>query len=118
AREFLQGIGAERPRSTAARKAEPAKKPLKILLVEDHADTAEILKRMLVRRGHEVVIAGNVAEALEKGTTERFDLLLSDIGLPDGTGSELLQKLGPAHRIPAIALSGFGSQQDVQRSLA
>ncbi len=118
AREFLRGGGGERQDFTAARKGEPAKKPLRILLVEDHADTAEILKRMLVRRGHEVVIAGNVAVAVEKGNAERFDLLLSDIGLPDGTGSELLEKLRPTCMMPAIALSGFGSQQDIQRSLA
>ena len=115
AREFLRG---GRQESSAARKIEPAKKPLKILLVEDHADTAEILKRMLARRGHQVVIAVNVADAVVKGSTEPFDLLLSDVGLPDGTGPELLQKLRPACAIPAIALSGFGSQQDIQRSLA
>ena len=117
AREFVRGGGAQRPASTAGKLA-PAKKPRKILLVDDHADTAAALKRMLVSCGHEVVIAGNVAEAVEKGTAERFDLLLSDIGLPDGTGQELLQKLGPGRVIPAIALSGFGSAQDIERSLS
>src|SRR5262249_10941715 len=88
----------ERPRFEAAageglRKAEAPRKALKILLVEDHADTLNTLTRILSRRGHSVVVAGTVAEGLERGSAERFDLLLSDVGLPDGTGHELVQKL-------------------------
>ncbi|MGN6368412.1 MAG: PAS domain S-box protein [Phycisphaerae bacterium] len=114
-REVLRGDRQEAP---VPPKVQRAKKPLRILLVEDHADTADVLNRMLARRGHHVVLAKTVAEGAEKACAEPFDLLLSDIGLPDGTGPDLLQRIRPHCTVPAIAISGFGSQQDIQRSLA
>jgi len=95
----------------------PAKKGLRILVVEDHVDTAKTISRMLTRHGHAVTSAGTMAEGLELGLKEPFDLLLSDVGLPDGTGLELVQQLRQVRPMPAIALSGFGSEADVQRSL-
>jgi PAS domain S-box-containing protein len=94
------------------------RKPLKILLVEDHLDTSSIISRMLARHGHSVVIANSISTALEKGAADNFDLLLSDIGLPDGTGHDLIQKLSATRPLPAIALSGFGSHDDIKRSLS
>ena len=87
---------------------------LNILLVEDHADTARVMGRILRGMGHEVRIAGSVASALESAQ-EPFDLLLSDIGLPDGTGADLIrrirQQFGDQHT--AIALTGFGMEEDI-----
>ena len=86
---------------------------LKILLVEDHVDTARALSRLLERWHHEVHTAHTVAEALELLHTQTFNLMLSDIGLPDGTGVELIQKVRENHDLPAVALSGFGMEEDV-----
>jgi CheY-like chemotaxis protein len=97
----------------------PAASPRRVLLVEDHAHTRTALQRMLQRRGHFVVPAGSRAEALAEAAQHRFDLLVSDIGLPDGDGYELLgelRKLQP--HLQGIALSGFGMENDVRRSAA
>ena len=93
--------------------------PLHILLVEDHGDTARIMTRLLTRQGHQVHAAGDLATALDLAGERHFDLLLSDMGLPDGSGLDLLQELRKrGHTFPAIAVSGYGQDQDVQQSLA
>lgn len=88
---------------------------VRILLVEDHADTARALARLLVRRGYQVELADSVAAAIDRLQRTSFDLLLSDIGLPDGTGIELVEKVRTRSQIPALALSGFGMEEDVSR---
>ncbi|RYD73532.1 MAG: response regulator, partial [Verrucomicrobiaceae bacterium] len=91
--------------------------PLRILLVEDHEETRIILERLLKRRGHEVFSAGKVSTALELGSKHEFDLVISDIGLPDGNGFDVmteLRRLQP--HVLGIALSGFGMEHDLQRS--
>ncbi len=90
--------------------------PLDILLVEDHVDTARVLSRLLTRRGHRVTVAESVATGLEKATHGKFDFLISDVGLPDGTGHDLMRKLVTDNHIRGIALSGFGSEDDIRRS--
>ncbi len=91
----------------------------RLLLVEDHGDTAEMLRRLLALQGYEVRTASSIASAIEMTGTYKFDILISDIGLPDGRGTELLarlrEQLGGACR--AIAMSGFGMQDDLDRSL-
>jgi len=90
----------------------------RILLVEDHAQTRRTLARLLTQRGHVVTTAENVREALERAQAVDFDLVLSDLGLPDGNGHELigaLRQLRPDCR--GIALSGYGMESDAQRSL-
>jgi CheY-like chemotaxis protein/two-component sensor histidine kinase len=88
----------------------------KLLLIEDHADTARALVRLLVTRGYDVQTEASVAAAFRAVEREPFDLLLCDLGLPDGTGFELLEKVKKTRDIPAIALTGFGMQQDVDRA--
>lgn len=93
--------------------------PLRLLLVEDHHDTAATLLRLLSRRGYEVKTAGSVASALELAKAAEFDVLVSDIGLPDGTGVDLLRKLREIpgkEKLSGIALSGFGMDEDIARS--
>ncbi len=89
---------------------------LNILLVEDHLDTARAMSRLLRSQGHTVRAAGTVAEAMESAV-QPFDLLLSDIGLPDGTGMELIVQLRKQYgdKITAIALTGFGMEADLER---
>lgn len=92
-------------------------KPLRILLVEDHADTARAMRWLLKADGHAVQSAGDVAAALKLAAAHEFDLLLSDLGLPDGTGVDLMRTLRQeGSTLPGIVLSGYGQDQDVARS--
>ena len=68
-------------------------KRFRILLVEDHLDTARGLSRILGRSGHQVTAAHNLETAVSMASEKPFDLLVSDIGLPDGTGIELIRRL-------------------------
>lgn len=88
----------------------------RILLVEDHEPTRAPLARLLTRRGYEVVAAGSSSTALEEAAKARFDLVLSDIGLPDGDGFELMSKLRELYGMKGIALTGYGMEEDVLRS--
>lgn len=88
---------------------------LNILLVEDHADTARVMGRLLRRLGHTVQISDSVAGALSLARDGAYDILLSDIGLPDGTGLELIRQLKAMKDIPAIALTGFGMDDDIAK---
>lgn len=90
----------------------------RILVVEDHQDTAAVLSRALKRKGFEVSTAHTVATATELFVAQQFDLVISDIGLPDGNGIDLLNTLIPIRRVPAIALSGYGMEHDVEKSRA
>ena len=87
-----------------------------ILLVDDHADTSAAVKMLLERRGYTVRVAGSSAEAIRAVKEAPVDLIISDIGLPDESGHAMLPKLREICNAPAIALSGFGSDEDMQRS--
>jgi len=97
---------------------EADRRPLRILLVDDHEDTCAALEKLLVRRGHRIVTANNVQSALEAARRDSFDLLISDAGLPDGTGAELMTRLRAVQKVPGVAISGFGMNGDVEKSLA
>lgn len=98
--------------------AAPAeRKSLRILLVEDHEDTNRSLTQLLRRRGYHVRPAHNIAKALEVAARHDFDVLVSDIGLPDGTGVDLMRTLSASRRpFFGIALTGFGMEDDIRRS--
>ncbi len=87
-----------------------------VLLVDDHLDTCLGMSRLLRRRGYKVSVAHTVAEALSHARDENFDLLISDIGLPDGTGFDLMNTLRQQGGPPGIALSGYGMESDVSKS--
>jgi PAS domain S-box-containing protein len=92
-------------------------RPLKILLVEDHGVTARMMKIVLVKEGHAVETAGDVATALYYADRNDFDLLISDLGLPDGSGHDLMRELrARGHSFPGIALSGYGQEENIRRS--
>ena len=93
-----------------------ARKSMRILLVEDHEDTNRSLTNLLRRRGYQVQSADSISSALECAANGSFDLLISDIGLPDGTGIELMERLGTEHSLTGIALTGFGMEDDIRRS--
>jgi two-component system CheB/CheR fusion protein len=92
-------------------------RPLRILLVEDHGVTAKMMRMVITAEGHTVETAGDVATALELADRHAFDLLVSDLGLPDGSGHDLMRHLRErGHPFPGIALSGYGQEEDVRRS--
>jgi DNA-binding response OmpR family regulator len=83
--------------------------------VEDHADTAELLCALLSSAGYQVRTANSVEAALACDIAA-IDLVLSDVGLGDGSGLELIQQLRAKAEVPAIALSGFGTEADIRAS--
>ena len=90
---------------------------MRILLLEDNKDTLRSLARILSQRGHEVRTAERLSEAMDAAAAGVYDLVLSDIELPDGTGLELMRNLG-SRAVRGIAMSGYGSEDDIQQSLA
>jgi CheY-like chemotaxis protein len=103
----------------AARKAAQAKGTgPRVLVVDDHVDTCTGMKMMLERRGYRVTLAHTADQASEKAEREEFDLVISDIGLPDRSGYELMQELSTTKGLRGIALSGFGMENDVSRARA
>jgi CheY-like chemotaxis protein len=87
--------------------------------VEDHDDTARVMVRLLRINGHEVRRARSVAEAIEALRESDCDVLLSDIGLPDGTGIDLITHVRAEYgsSIPAVAMTGYGMEEDVARCI-
>jgi signal transduction histidine kinase len=89
----------------------------RILLVEDNGDTAQMMKMLLTECGYVVETAADIRQALEAAGSGKFDLLLSDLGLPDGSGTELMQELRRrGNMLKGIALSGYGQEEDMRRS--
>ncbi len=91
---------------------------LHILLVEDHEDTSAVLRRLMTRWGHDVTVAASVAQAREAVGRGGFDLLLSDVGLPDGTGYDVIAAFREKSAAAAFAMSGYGTEMDIARTLA
>ncbi|MCX5544832.1 response regulator [Paraburkholderia sp. CNPSo 3076] len=90
---------------------------LNILLIEDHEDTAEVMSQLMRAGGHEVAVAGSVTGALALTASMAFDLVVSDIGLPDGSGIDFIRAFRAQSTAPAVALTGFGTDEDVRRSV-
>ena len=93
-------------------------KPRRILLVEDHADTLASLQRLLGRAGHEIISAGSALEALSIAAENSFDVIISDLGLPDLSGNDLMRQLRDRYGLRGIAVSGYGMEQDIADSRA
>lgn len=95
----------------------PESKPLRILLVEDHEPTRAVLTQLLSRRHYKVTTAASLSEARSSAEKEngQFDLVISDIGLPDGNGHDLMSELRDHYGLKGIALTGYGMEQDIAR---
>ena len=106
------------PSNGAARAAPGSPRSMHILIVENHEDTRFLLALLLEQLGHRVTAAATMREALEAARGERADVLISDIGLPDGSGWELAELLVERRPRYAIAMSGFGQASDREKSLA
>jgi signal transduction histidine kinase/response regulator RpfG family c-di-GMP phosphodiesterase len=97
----------------------PNKQNIRILLVEDHEDTNRSLTQLLRRRGYQIQSASDVRSAVELAAKDEFDVLISDMGLPDGSGLDVIEKIANAqHPIFGIALTGFGMESDIRKSHA
>ena len=107
--------------SATVEQKSPSIKDLKVLIVEDSEDTLTLLSAMFSREGASVVKAMSAAEALEQARSNRFNLVISDIGMPEIDGYEFLGKLKamPGMKdVPAIAISGYASDDDRRRALS
>lgn len=110
------------PGAAQAHQSAPVEQPddnskkLRLLLVEDHQDTLRVLARLLTSLGHRVETASTVRSAMEMLDRAEFDLLVSDIGLPDGSGLDIMRYAKSRRRLRGIALSGFGQEEDRFRS--
>ena len=93
--------------------------PLKVFIIENHRDTLDAIKMFLEAQGHSVEVALDMKSALKLAPQTKFDVLISDIGLPDGDGWELMKTL--REKMPglkAIAMSGYGMRTDLEKSKA
>jgi PAS domain S-box-containing protein len=108
-----EGVGTTDPDSRAPKRRP---KPLRILLVEDHRDTRRTLSRLLTHFGHEVLAADNIQSAIKIVDSGNVDVLLCDIGLPDGSGYEVIAQAKRKQPIKAVAITGFGTEEDIRRS--
>ncbi len=95
----------------------PPAKNLRILLVEDHEDTADVLAQVMRGMGHTVEICGSVAEGREMIIRHEFDIILSDLGLPDGTGIDFIRSARETCQTPAVVLTGYGMADDIKNCL-
>ncbi|HEX2853371.1 MAG TPA: response regulator [Opitutaceae bacterium] len=93
-----------------------APKRHRVLLVEDHADTATSMAWLLTRSGYEVTTAVSAAAALEAAAQQPFDVIASDIGLPDRSGYDLMKEIKSRYGLKGIALSGYGTEEDRARA--
>ena len=117
-------VAKESERQAAKTPDAVATQSMRILVVEDHPDTAEQFARLLRRAGHEVTCASGIKEAQgyalatpEKDRNGAFDILISDLDLPDGSGRELMRNLAQRYPIRGIAISGHGMKEDVDGSM-
>ena len=94
----------------------PAASPLNVLVVEDHEPTLRALERLLRQTGHRVTGAMTVASATAAAARDGFDLIISDLGLPDGSGLDVIRQLRSRYDGPAIALTGYGMDSDIAAS--
>lgn len=109
------GAAAPGQLNSPSRKAANA---IRILLVEDHEPTRLALTQLLLRRGYQVEGAATLVDARAFASEHTFDLVISDIGLPDGSGYDLMREMRQSRAIPGIALTGYGMEDDVAKTRA
>ncbi len=113
-RQKASGAIALEPAAEEPERARKSRRPTTILLVEDNPDSLRALAMSLSLLGYEVRSANGLRTALVAAASQGYDLIVSDLELGDGTGVDLLRSLGPGRSVPAIALTGYGSEEDRQ----
>src|SRR6266404_2510043 len=114
----VAGDGADEAPTVSRKKEIPKPSQRRVLVVDDHQDTCTGMKMMLERRGYEITVAYSAEQAVQKAHNQDFDLLISDIGLPGRNGYELMRELRESKGMPGIALTGFGSEDDISEARA
>lgn len=114
--DMAGGFPANEPAQSGSENSVSKTPPLRLLVVEDHKETLAAMLRLLGKDGHTVFSAENVEEALEVAERNRCDLLISDLGLPDGSGLTLMREIKKRYDLPGIALSGYGMPADVKEA--
>lgn len=89
---------------------------LRILLVDDHEESLSAMARLLKISGYEVHTATTFADALTIASRQPCDLLISDLGLPDRTGLDLLGEVRAMYPLKGIALTGYAEEHDVRQT--
>lgn len=112
----LKTIGSASAKETAAPGFSVVTKHYRLLVVEDHQPTLEVLARLLRRAGHDVATASTVETALATAGRGQFDLVISDLGLPDGNGIDLMVRLTHQYGLRGNALSGYGMEADFAKT--
>ena len=102
---------------------QPSLNDLRVLVVDDEPDARELVAAVLMGRGAEVVAVGSADEALSSMEGQRFDVLVSDIGMPEMDGYALINKVRQlpierGGRIPAAALTAYAGVEDRMRVLS
>jgi CheY-like chemotaxis protein len=106
----------EAPNHIASPLAKVSAKPLNILVVEDHEGTRAVLTKLLHRRRHTVTAVSSITEARIAAEQAQFDLVISDLGLPDGSGNLLMAELRSRFGLKGVALSGYGDASALSES--
>jgi signal transduction histidine kinase/ActR/RegA family two-component response regulator len=126
-RVFLRSVATPVPAASGSDDTRPARGDEKmkvdgrhrhILVVDDHHDTCTGMKMMLERRGYDITVAHTADQAAAKAQARNFDLLISDIGLPDRSGYDLMRELQEKQNMKGIAISGFGMENDINKARA
>ncbi len=116
-RSVTSAVGALLPNCDRARsRLIPASAHMEILVIEDDADSADVLRRLLMRHEFTVSVAGCAAEARRACQEARFDMVICDIGLPDENGWSLMQDLRRRHGVNGIALTAYDGPADFAKS--
>lgn len=110
-------VTTDRETEATAEKPSEINANARILVVEDDESTTKVLSRLLGKRGYQVRTAATLAETRHVASGGEFDLLLSDLSLPDGSGLELVRELSKHRHFKSIALSGYGTDSDIQASM-
>ncbi len=112
----LTGIDAPAAANSESERASGATRALRLLVVEDHEATQTVLARLLTRGGHQVTLTSSIDEALTAFSAGNFDVVITDLGLPDGSGLDLMSELRRLRSVPCIALSGYGMEDDLRKT--
>ncbi len=108
-----QAPAASGPEENGADGAGAPVRPARVLLVEDHVDTARALRIILTSEGFDLAVAHTAASALQIAAAAPFDIIVSDVGLPDASGYDLMRRVRAVQPIPGIALTGYGTERDL-----
>ena len=110
------GFGRERKmKDDRTKESYSSGKSLRILVIEDHSDTLQALSNLLTHFGHEISVAEDAESARRIIRSKEFDVVLADIGLPDGSGYDLIAEAKRKRPFKAVALTGFGAPDDIER---